>query len=64
LPANELAITQERIADMPGVRRESVTELAGKLQNAGLIHYSRGHIYVLDRAGLEALASECYAAVK
>jgi CRP-like cAMP-binding protein len=64
LPSNELTITQALIADMLGVRRESVTEAAGKLQKAGLIHYSRGHITVLDRARLEAQACECYAVVK
>ncbi|MFA5914134.1 MAG: Crp/Fnr family transcriptional regulator [Burkholderiales bacterium] len=64
LPSNELAMTQELIADMLGVRRESVTDAAGKLQKAGLIHYSRGHIAVLDRPRLEAHACECYAVVK
>jgi len=49
---------------MLGVRREGVTEAAGKLQQAGLIHYSRGHITVIDRAGLEARTCECYAVVK
>lgn len=64
LPSNELTMTQELIANMLGVRREGVTEAAGKLQRAGLIHYSRGHITVTDRAGLEARACECYAVVK
>jgi CRP-like cAMP-binding protein len=64
LPSNELSMTQELIADMLGVRREGVTEAAGKLQAAGLIHYSRGKITVLDRARLEERACECYAAVK
>ena len=64
LPSNELTITQELIADMLGVRRESVTESAGKLQKAGLIRYSRGHIAVIDRPRLEAQACECYAVVK
>jgi CRP-like cAMP-binding protein len=64
LPSNELTMTQERIADMLGVRREGVTEAAGKLQKAGLIHYARGHIAVLDRPRLEARACECYAVVK
>jgi CRP-like cAMP-binding protein len=63
LSCAELAVTQERIATMLGVRRESVTEAAGKLQNAGLIKHGRGRIIVLDRPGLEALACECYAVV-
>jgi CRP-like cAMP-binding protein len=53
LPSNELTMTHELIADMLGVRRVGVTQAAGKLQAAGLIHYSRGHIVVLDRPGLE-----------
>jgi CRP-like cAMP-binding protein len=64
LPGNKLAMTQELIANMLGVRRTGVTEAAGKLQNAGLIHYRRGHITVIDRPGLEARACECYAVVK
>ena len=64
LPGNELAMTQERISNILGVRREGVTEAAGRLQKAGLIHYSRGHIAVLDRPRLEAHACECYAVVK
>jgi CRP-like cAMP-binding protein len=64
LPSRELTMTHELIADMLGVRREGVTEAAGKLQKAGLIHYSRGHIAVLDRPRLEAQACECYAVVK
>jgi CRP-like cAMP-binding protein len=64
LPANELSMTQELIANMLGVRREGVTEAAGKLQNAGLIHYSRGRIIVLDRPGLEARVCECYQVVR
>jgi CRP-like cAMP-binding protein len=64
MPSNELMLTQELIADSLGVRRESVTEAAGKLQKAGLIHYSRGHIAVPDRTLLEARACECYAVVK
>jgi Mn-dependent DtxR family transcriptional regulator len=57
-------MTQELIANMLGVRREGVTEAAGKLQDQGLIHYSRGRITVLDRPGLEARVCECYAVVK
>jgi CRP-like cAMP-binding protein len=64
LPSNELAMTQEVIANMLGVRREGVTEAAGKLQAAGLIQYSRGKIVVLDRPKLEKQVCECYAVVK
>ena len=64
LPSNELVMTQELIANMLGVRREGVTEAAGKLQAEGLIHYSRGHITIKDRAQLEARVCECYAVVK
>ncbi len=64
LNSNELVMTQELIANMLGVRREGVTEAAGNVQKAGLIKYSRGHITVVDRAGLEARACECYAVVK
>jgi DNA-binding transcriptional MocR family regulator len=64
LPANEMTITQERISDMLGVRRESVTEAVGTLQTAGLIHCRRGHITVLDRRQLEARVCECYMVVK
>jgi CRP-like cAMP-binding protein len=64
LPSNELTMTQELIANMLGVRREGVTEAAGNLQRAGLIHYSRGRITVLDRPGLEARVCECYLVVK
>ena len=64
LPTNKLAMTQELIANMLGVRREGVTEAAGRLQAAGLIRYSRGHITILDRAGLEALVCECYGVVR
>jgi CRP-like cAMP-binding protein len=64
LPANELVMTQELIANMLGVRREGVTEAAGKLQAEGLIEYSRGKITVLDRTKLEARVCECYAVVK
>ncbi len=61
---NELVLTQELAAHMLGVRREGITEVAGRLQKAGYIHYRRGHITVLDRAGLEDLACECYDVVK
>ncbi len=64
LPSNELVMTQELIGNMLGVRREGVTEAAGNLQKAGLIKYQRGHITVLDLAGLEARACECYGVVK
>ncbi|MEX2239335.1 MAG: Crp/Fnr family transcriptional regulator [Burkholderiales bacterium] len=64
LPASDLVMTQELIANMLGVRREGVTEAAGMLQAAGLIHYRRGHISILDRSGLEARVCECYAVVK
>jgi CRP-like cAMP-binding protein len=64
LQGNELVMTQELIANMLGVRREGVTEAALKLQQAGLISYARGHITVLDRAGLEKRTCECYAVVK
>ncbi len=64
MPSNELKMTQELIANMLGVRREGVTEAAGKLQAAGVIHYRRGHIEVLDRPKLETLSCECYAVVR
>jgi CRP-like cAMP-binding protein len=64
LPSNELSMTQELIANMLGVRREGVTEAAGKLQKAGLINYRRGRITVLNRPGLEARVCECYRVVK
>jgi CRP-like cAMP-binding protein len=64
LPSNELQMTQELMANMLGVRREGVTEAAGKLQAAGLIAYSRGRISVLDRPGLETRVCECYQVVK
>lgn len=64
LPGNKLDMTQELIANMLGVRREGVTDAAGKLQKLGVIEYSRGHITVLDRPLLEQLSCECYAVVK
>jgi CRP-like cAMP-binding protein len=64
LPANDLVMTQELIANMLGVRREGVTEAAGKLQADGLIEYTRGRIRILDRPRLEARVCECYAVVK
>jgi CRP-like cAMP-binding protein len=64
LASSELVMTQELIANMLGVRREGVTEAAGNVQRAGLIKYSRGHITVIDRAGLEARACECYEVVR
>lgn len=64
MPDNHLTMTQELIANMLGVRREGVTEAAGKLQKLGVIEYSRGQITVLNRAKLEKLSCECYAVVK
>jgi CRP-like cAMP-binding protein len=64
LSGNSLTMTQELIANLLGVRREGVTEAAGNLQRAGLIRYSRGHIEVLDRPGLEKAVCECYGVVK
>jgi CRP-like cAMP-binding protein len=64
LASNELVMTQELIANMLGVRREGVTEAAGKLQQEGLIQYSRGRIVIIDRARLEARVCECYSVVK
>jgi CRP-like cAMP-binding protein len=64
LQGDELMMTQELIANRLGVRREGVTEAAGRLQKAGLIRYSRGHIRVLDRAALEAQVCECYGVVR
>jgi CRP-like cAMP-binding protein len=64
LRSNQLTMTQELIANMLGVRREGVTEAAGRLQKLGVIEYSRGHITVLDRPQLEHLSCECYAVVK
>ena len=64
VPSRELVMTQELVASMLGVRRESITEAAGKLQQAGFIRCRRGHIAVLDRVGLETRVCECYAVVK
>ena len=64
LSSNELTMTQELIANMLGVRREGVTEAAGRLQKLNVIRYARGKITVLDRPKLEALCCECYAVVK
>ena len=64
VPTGELTMTQELIASMLGVRREGITETAGNLQREGLISYRRGHITVLDRAGLEKRTCECYTVVK
>jgi CRP-like cAMP-binding protein len=64
LQSNDLTMTQELIANMLGVRREGVTEAAGKLQDAGLINYRRGRISVVNRPGLEARVCECYQVVK
>ena len=61
---NELQLTQEFISNMLGGRRETVTVAAGRLQDAGVIRYSRGHITILDRKGLEAIACECYSMVE
>lgn len=64
LPSSDLVMTQELVASMLGVRRESITEAAGHLQDGGYIQYRRGHISVLDRRGLETRACECYGVVK
>jgi CRP-like cAMP-binding protein len=63
-PSNELKVTQEMISIMLGVRRESITAAAGKLQDEGMITYRRGNITVLDRPGLEQYAGECYKVAK
>ncbi|MDO9315670.1 MAG: Crp/Fnr family transcriptional regulator [Burkholderiaceae bacterium] len=64
IPSGELVMTQELIAGVLGVRREGITQAAGKLQHAGYIRYRRGHLTVLDRTGLETHACECYSVVK
>ncbi len=63
-PSSEFTMTQELVANMLGVRREGITQAAGKLQEAGIIRHRRGHIAVLERSGLEARACECYAVVR
>jgi hypothetical protein len=63
LPSNEVTMTQKRIADMLGVRREGVTEAAGRLEDAGIIRCRRGRILVPDRRRLETRVCECYAVV-
>jgi CRP-like cAMP-binding protein len=62
--SREVAMTQELAARLLGVRRESITGVAGRMQRAGVICYHRGHIEVLDRSALESLACECYSAVR
>jgi CRP-like cAMP-binding protein len=64
IPSGELVMTQELVASMLGVRREGITQVAGKFQQAGLIRYRRGHISVLDRTGLEEHSCECYGVVR
>ena len=64
LPSQQLTMTQDLVASLLGVRRESITEAAGQLQQVGFIRYRRGHIDVLDQIGLQSRACECYAAVK
>jgi Mn-dependent DtxR family transcriptional regulator len=61
---NELVLTHEHVANLLGVRREGVSEAAMRLQRQGLISYSRGRIQVLDRAGMESSACECYKVIK
>ena len=64
IPSNEITMTQELVAGMLGVRREGITEAAGHLQRAGLISYRRGHITVINRAGIETHVCECYGILK
>jgi hypothetical protein len=64
LPSSEIVMTQELVAGILGVRRESITTAAGKLQRAGALSYRRGHITVVERVGLEAVVCECYTVVK
>jgi CRP-like cAMP-binding protein len=64
VPSQDMTMTQDLVASLLGVRRESITEAAGRLQQGGFIRYRRGHIDVLDRIGLQSRACECYAVVK
>jgi len=64
VPSQDMSMTQDLVASLLGVRRESITEAAGRLQHGGFIKYRRGHIDVLDRIGLQSRACECYAVVK
>ena len=64
LPSDRIVMTQEMVAGMLGVRRESITEATGRLQQAGVVQVRRGHLTVLERAGLETRVCECYAVVK
>ncbi|MEX1073831.1 MAG: Crp/Fnr family transcriptional regulator, partial [Burkholderiales bacterium] len=64
IPSGQIVMTQELVASMLGVRREGITEAAGRLQDAGVIRYRRGHITVLERAGLESRTCECYEVVR
>ncbi|MEX2241788.1 MAG: Crp/Fnr family transcriptional regulator [Burkholderiales bacterium] len=64
IPSGQIVMTQELVASMLGVRREGITDAAGRLQEAGVIRYRRGHITVLERAGLETRVCECYAVVR
>ena len=64
IPTGRFVITQEQLAGMLGVRRESITEVAGRLQQTGVIQSRRGHIEVLERSGLESRACECYDVVR
>ncbi|HVJ11432.1 MAG TPA: Crp/Fnr family transcriptional regulator [Burkholderiales bacterium] len=64
IPSGQIVMTQELVAGMLGVRREGITEAAGKLQDAGLVRSRRGHMAVLERAGLETRVCECYAVVR
>jgi len=63
-PSGDLVLTQELVAGLLGVRRETITQAAGRLQDLGHIRYRRGHIWVLDPAGLQTCACECYGVIK